>query len=181
MKLKKTLALALAVVMFPALAACASADTASEPGDTTAALTGGAPAETAGAADGTAEAEETVITLTENWNFPVGFYPVINSNISNNYGAMYWCRNFYNTLVSYDNNGEIKGELAESWDISGDGLVYTFKLRDGVKFSDGTELTSSAVETSFESAIEMLGRTTVHTANLQPLLHRWTHLTIRPL
>jgi len=101
---------------------------------------------------------ETVVTLTESWEFSTGFYPVITSSNSSNYGATYWNRNFYNTLVSYDKSGEIKGELAEDWTISDDGLTYTFTLRDGVKFSGGTLMTADAVKTSFENTIKNLGQ-----------------------
>ncbi|MDY5845735.1 MAG: peptide ABC transporter substrate-binding protein [Bariatricus sp.] len=38
--------------------------------------------------------------------------------------------------------GEVKGDAAESWDISDDGLVYTFHLRDGLKWSDGVDVTA---------------------------------------
>ena len=162
MRFKKVLASALAVIMSLALAACGSTGTNTAAADKPAAdASGSTPAMDSGAAGESAAAEDTVgdtvITLTENWDFSTGFYPVINSNISNNYGVMYWCRNFYNTLVSYDKNGEIQGELAESFDVSEDGLTYTFILRDDVKFSDGTPLTSSAVKLSFETAIEKLG------------------------
>lgn len=54
---------------------------------------------------------------------------------ASNYGSIYWSRNFYNTLVCYDESGEITGELAESWEMSEDGKTYTFHLRDGIKFS----------------------------------------------
>lgn len=36
--------------------------------------------------------------------------------------------------------GEVKGDAAESWDVSDDGLVYTFHLRDGIKWSDGVDV-----------------------------------------
>lgn len=36
--------------------------------------------------------------------------------------------------------GEVKGDAAESWDVSDDGLVYTFHLRDGMKWSDGEDV-----------------------------------------
>lgn len=48
-----------------------------------------------------------------------------------------WAVNqLYNTLVGLDNNMEIVPELAESWTISDDGLVYTFVLKDEVYFHD---------------------------------------------
>ncbi|MCU0504609.1 MAG: ABC transporter substrate-binding protein [Chloroflexi bacterium] len=46
--------------------------------------------------------------------------------------------------------GEIVPALAESWSISPDGLQYTFKIRQGVKFHDGTDLDAAAVKTNFD-------------------------------
>lgn len=50
-------------------------------------------------------------------------------------------------------NGEIVPELAESWEISEDGTVYTFHLREGVKFSDGSALTAELVKENFEDVL----------------------------
>lgn len=44
--------------------------------------------------------------------------------------------NTYDGLVEYDVEGELKGALAESWTVSSDGLTYTFKIRQGVKWVD---------------------------------------------
>ena len=59
---------------------------------------------------------------------------------------------FYSFLVRYDTsqNSKITGDLAKSWEISKDGLTYTFKLHEGVKFHDGSPLTSEDVKFSFE-------------------------------
>jgi len=38
--------------------------------------------------------------------------------------------------------GEVKGDAAEKWEVSDDGLVYTFHLRDGLKWSDGVDVTA---------------------------------------
>ena len=46
-------------------------------------------------------------------------------------------------LVQFDENKELAPDLAESWDVSEDGLTYTFHLRDGIVWSDGTPITAS--------------------------------------
>lgn len=56
----------------------------------------------------------------------------------------------YDGLVRYGAQGAIEPALAESWDISPDGKAYTFHLRRGVKFSDGSDFNADAVKFSFE-------------------------------
>lgn len=58
----------------------------------------------------------------------------------------------YDTLVTFppDSADRFEPRLATSWEVSDDNLTYTFKLRDGVKFSDGTPLTADAVVFSFK-------------------------------
>jgi peptide/nickel transport system substrate-binding protein len=51
----------------------------------------------------------------------------------------------YNGLVKYDGDLNLVGDLAESWEISKDGLTITFKLRRGVKWHDGAPFTSKDV------------------------------------
>src|SRR5439155_572749 len=46
--------------------------------------------------------------------------------------------------------GKLVPSLAESWTVSPDGLAYAFKIRRGVKFHDGTELTAADVEFSLQ-------------------------------
>ncbi|HUZ20644.1 MAG TPA: ABC transporter substrate-binding protein [Acidimicrobiales bacterium] len=61
-------------------------------------------------------------------------------------------RNLYQGLVRYEPGTaqrHIEPELATSWTVSRDGLSYTFQLRKGVHFHDGTAFTSAAVEPSF--------------------------------
>jgi len=62
---------------------------------------------------------------------------------------------FYSTLLKFDqyNYPKVIGDLAESWTVSPDGLVYEFKLRDGVKFHDGTPLTSRDVVATYRKII----------------------------
>ena len=103
-----------------------------------------------------AEEGEPVIVLAESWSFP-SLYPVISPESGSNFGISYWTMCFYDTLVTYTAEGEIVGSLAESWEVSDDGLTYTFKLREGVLFSDGTPLTADAVRQSIEASRINLG------------------------
>jgi ABC-type transport system substrate-binding protein len=57
---------------------------------------------------------------------------------------------FYVGLVRLKDPGTPEPALAESWTISDDGTTYTFKLRDGLKFSNGRDLTTEDVKYSFE-------------------------------
>src|SRR5947209_13500154 len=57
-------------------------------------------------------------------------------------------------LVQPDDNGNIVGYLAQSWDTSADHLTYTFHLRPNLKFSDGTPLTSADVAYSIDRALQ---------------------------
>lgn len=59
----------------------------------------------------------------------------------------------YEPLVSYGTGGELKPNLAESWEISTDGKVYTFHLRQGVKFSDGTSFNANIVKKNFDTVL----------------------------
>lgn len=60
----------------------------------------------------------------------------------------------YNGLVKYDKNLNIVGDLAESFDISRDGLNITFHLRHGVKWHDGAPLTSIDVLYTYRVTID---------------------------
>ena len=142
MKPKKILALLLAGALCFALAACGQKQNPS--------------ANPSGNIDTDQTAVKT-ITLSESWDFSAGIAPSLNPSNSPNHGAIYWGRNFYDTLVSYDDSGKIVGQLAEDWKISDDGKSYTFFLRKDVKFSDGTPLTADAVKVSFDAAVYNLG------------------------
>ena len=53
----------------------------------------------------------------------------------------------YNQIVQYDtvDTNAITGDLAEAWDVSPDGLTYTFHLREDMQWTDGTEITTADV------------------------------------
>ncbi len=60
--------------------------------------------------------------------------------------------NLYEGLVQVDEKGELNPQLARSWQVSDDGRTYTFQLRDGVLFHDGTALDAEVVAASFRRA-----------------------------
>jgi peptide/nickel transport system substrate-binding protein len=61
-------------------------------------------------------------------------------------------QNIYQGLTRIDYRGETQPDLAKSWDISPDGLTYTFHLQTGVKFHDGTPMTADDVKFSLDRA-----------------------------
>jgi peptide/nickel transport system substrate-binding protein len=63
-------------------------------------------------------------------------------------------KNLYNNLVRFTAKMEIVPDLARKWDVSPDGLTWTFDLRDGVTFHDGTAFTAGAVKTSFDRLLD---------------------------
>src|SRR3990167_6166830 len=61
-------------------------------------------------------------------------------------------RPHYSTLLKFDGNSypKVVGDLAQSWTVSKDGLTYTFILRKGVKFHDGSTLGSADIKASYD-------------------------------
>jgi peptide/nickel transport system substrate-binding protein len=62
--------------------------------------------------------------------------------------------NVFDTLVEPDDNLEMRPALAESWDVSPDQLVWTFHLRKGVTFHDGSPFTADDVVYSYRRIID---------------------------
>ncbi|MDD4182392.1 MAG: peptide-binding protein [Candidatus Omnitrophica bacterium] len=59
----------------------------------------------------------------------------------------------FNGLVKYDKDLTLIGDLAQSWEISEDGLVITFHLKKGIKWQDGTAFTADDVLFGYETII----------------------------
>lgn len=62
-------------------------------------------------------------------------------------------RYFGDTLITKDLQGDYTAGLAQSWNVSRDGLTWSFQLRQGVRFHDGTPLTAQAVKASVDRAV----------------------------
>ena len=66
-------------------------------------------------------------------------------------GGLSAINNVYEGLVDYIPGGtELTGLLAASWEVSADGTVYTFQIKPGVLFHDGTPADAAAIKASFE-------------------------------
>jgi len=60
----------------------------------------------------------------------------------------------FNGLTKYDKNIKVTGDLAESWDVSANGLEITFHLRKGVKWHDGEEFTADDVVFTYKTVTD---------------------------
>jgi peptide/nickel transport system substrate-binding protein len=115
-----------------------------------------------------------VLGLTTTWAVPAGAQdkpryggqldfvvpsepPSYDAHAEETFGVIHPIAPHYSLLVRvdpFDKTGtKPVGDLAESWTISKDGLIYTFKLRQGVKFHDGSEMTSKDVKASYDKII----------------------------
>ncbi len=80
---------------------------------------------------------------------PTGLDPTIAAPVA--IGQVTW-QNVFEGLVSIDESGKVQPQLAKSWEISPDGLTYTFKLQTGVKFHDGEAFDSAAAKFTLDRA-----------------------------
>jgi peptide/nickel transport system substrate-binding protein len=76
--------------------------------------------------------------------------PTLDPHFSTSISTRNIAMNVFEQLVARDENNGVVAELAENWQVSADGLSYTFKIRRGVKFHNGKEMTSADVKASFE-------------------------------
>lgn len=145
--MKKFAALFLAILMIASLAACSSAPAA---GGTETAATEATAAPAGTAAEAAAPAKDTLI---------IGQYgdtPNFDTHDNLNDNGMRINMVIYDPLVRMDNTTyEIHPCVAESWQISADGKEYTFKIKAGIKFNDGTDLTIDDVLFSLQRGMEM--------------------------
>ncbi|WP_151772614.1 ABC transporter substrate-binding protein [Streptomyces abyssomicinicus] len=63
-------------------------------------------------------------------------------------------RNLFDSLVEMAPDGHFRPWLAERWSVSADGRTYTFRVRDGVTFHDGTPFTAHAVKATLDHAVD---------------------------
>ncbi len=91
------------------------------------------------------------LTVSHGTNVP----DTLNQKVSNNTISRMVAAHVLDRLTAVDpKDGSIKPWLAESWEISPDGKVYTFKLRKDVKFHDGTPFNAQAVKYNFDYIVK---------------------------
>ena len=137
MKKKLSLLLTAALAASAVMTGCGGSDnSASEPQTIDDIQSEEADGEESTAAGELADAQELTFVLN---NEPDGIDP----NVTNNSFAVPFLVNCFEGLVTYDEKGEVVAGNAESWESNDDLTVYTFHLRDGLKWSDGSDLTAN--------------------------------------
>ena len=81
---------------------------------------------------------------------------------------VYVARQYLDSLVSERPDGTVVPWLADSWTTSPDGLTYTFKIKQGVKFHDGTPLDAAAVKANFDQILDPATESLTDTGYLRP-------------
>jgi len=81
--------------------------------------------------------------------------PSFDAHRETTFATLHPMKPHYNLLVKFDthNYPKIVPDLAESWTSSKDGMTWTFKIRQGVKFHDGSVLTSRDIKASFDRIV----------------------------
>lgn len=140
---KKVIALFLAATMVFGLAACGGGGNNDQGGDN----------QSQSSTEGTDDADEgsssssgEKILSVQVGPDPETMDPALNSAVD---GANMLLHSF-ECLLTVDQDGQLAEGQAESWETSEDGLTWTFHLRDGLKWSDGSDLTANDFEYSWK-------------------------------
>jgi peptide/nickel transport system substrate-binding protein len=110
----------------------------------------------------------------------------LDPHVTSSYSSIQILNNVLENLTTYDDELNLIPGLAESWEQSEDGLTWTFKLREGVQFSNGRELTAEDVKFTFDRMLDpatgsgnaaVIGPEGTVTAVIDPLTVAITHPT----
>lgn len=138
---KRALALVLTAAMVLGLAACGGSTTETTTSDaatTEDTTTEATDDQTADATDATASTGEKILSVQVGPD-PETIDPALNSAVDGGNMLLH----SFECLLAVDQNGQLAPGQAESWETSEDGLTWTFHLRDGLKWSDGSDLTAN--------------------------------------
>jgi len=105
-------------------------------------------------------AKTEVKTLADVSEAPVGVFnrlwsdpPTLDPHLTSDTTSAGVVVEIFGGLVGFDTSLRLIPDLADSWDISNDGLTYTFKIRDNAVFHDGTKVTAEDFKWSLERAV----------------------------
>ena len=78
--------------------------------------------------------------------------PTYDLHGANTFAVIHYLAPHYSGLLTFNwaNYPALEGDLAKDWTVSSDQLTYTFKLRPGVTFHDGSAMTSADVKASYD-------------------------------
>lgn len=134
---KKVIALLLAVTMVVGLTACGGGADTQQSTDNAQGTESSENTENADAAGTTAGGEK--ILSVQVGPDPETIDPALNSAVDGGNMLLH----SFECLLTVDQEGKLAPGQAESWETSEDGLTWTFHLRDGLKWSDGSDLTAN--------------------------------------
>ena len=96
-----------------------------------------------------AASREKIVRFCQSW--PLYIDPAVGMD-----NVAFTCtQNFYDTLLTADENGTPQPRVAKSWEFDADTLTYTFKINKGIKFHNGDELKASDVVFSLKRMIDI--------------------------
>jgi ABC-type transport system substrate-binding protein len=102
-----------------------------------------------GGATGDSVDRRTIIDSRDEYD-PRSLDPALSTDVPTGRAVAY----LFDGLTRFDPEAKLEPALAERWEVSPDGLVYTFHLRRGVQFHDGTPLVARHVVSSFQRVLD---------------------------
>src|SRR4051812_42968105 len=97
----------------------------------------------------TSTSRHTIVDSRDNYD-PRSLDPALSTDVPTGRAVAY----VFDGLTTFTPEARVEPALAERWDVAPDGARYTFHLRPGVRFSDGTPLTAKLVISSWQRALD---------------------------
>lgn len=143
--MKKYLSFIIVLLMLTAVISGCSSNEKSNTGNTQTQTTGADSTKGTGTSvDQTQEIDSSIVIMA--YNGSTGLNPLDGTTVDQIVGFQ-----IFDHLVKFDKDYNVIPCLAKSWDVSGDGLTYTFKIAEGVKFHNGDTLTMDDIIFSLET------------------------------